>query len=180
MGSVLIRKLTNKLLAKSRPNLFRRRPGRPPKNREESRVELNSGLRQGSRKAKGTKSTVPSSHGSSQLSESCTLKTVKHRKKRDADLTVKKVRERFGFTQHVTTEFGGGDDDVVYTGTTSTSSGHLLDAMFADGTRNVCWRLTPKVKSLLDKVSVTDVTSDELTVTVKECTTDEGFFAQQD
>lgn len=33
------------------------------------------------------------------------------------------------------------------------------------------------VRSLLDKVCITDVTANTLTVTIRECTTDEGFFS---
>lgn len=38
------------------------------------------------------------------------------------------------------------------------------------------WVPSPEAKELLDKVCITDVTSDLVTVTVKECTTDKGFF----
>jgi len=38
------------------------------------------------------------------------------------------------------------------------------------------WLPPPGVRSLMDKVSITDVTANTLTVTVRECTTGEGFF----
>ena len=40
------------------------------------------------------------------------------------------------------------------------------------------WLPPPGVRSLMDKVSITDVTANTLTVTVRECTTGEGFFRQ--
>ena len=38
------------------------------------------------------------------------------------------------------------------------------------------WLPPTGVRSLMDKVSITDVTANTLTVTVRECTTGEGFF----
>jgi len=38
------------------------------------------------------------------------------------------------------------------------------------------WLPPSGVRSLMDKVSITDVTANTLTVTVRECTTGEGFF----
>lgn len=48
---------------------------------------------------------------------------------------------------------------------------------FDDDTNKIYWEPTAQAKALLDKVSITDVTSDALTITVKECTTNEGFFS---
>ena len=42
------------------------------------------------------------------------------------------------------------------------------------------WLPPTGVRSLMDKVSITDVTANTLTVTVRECTTGEGFFRRAD
>lgn len=41
------------------------------------------------------------------------------------------------------------------------------------------WKPSPEVKSVLDKVSITDVSCEDVTITVKECTTDDGFFKKK-
>jgi len=46
------------------------------------------------------------------------------------------------------------------------------------GRQTDVWLPPPGVRSLMDKVSITDVTANTLTVTVRECTTEEGFFRQ--
>lgn len=77
------------------------------------------------------------------------------------------------------------DDDVLVKETKVTvKEGTVKEAEGEDCTEGSrvevsYWKPSPEVKSVLDKVSITDVSCEDVTITVKECTTDDGFFKKK-
>ena len=58
-------------------------------------------------------------------------------------------------------------------------NGHT-DSLQVETNSRTVWKLPDKSKLLLDKVCITDVTANAFTVTVRESSTQDGFFRSQD
>lgn len=76
------------------------------------------------------------------------------------------------------------EEDEVKVNETKVKESTAKDAEGEDSTERgrmevSYWKPSPEVKSVLDKVSITDVSCEDVTITVKECTTDDGFFKKK-